>query len=128
MSTPKCSRRASMSGWQTSTARWMTVHSSTGRRSSSTLPRAMRVTSSRSSISRASSSTLRRIISRCSRVSCVEPLILLEHGDAVASTGRQRRAQLVAEHRQEVVLGLAGLLGRGLGLLVMACLDPLAAR
>ena len=44
-STPKCSLRASMSGLQTSTARWMTVHNSTGLAAQFDLSRAIRDTS-----------------------------------------------------------------------------------
>ena len=83
---------------------------SSGARSSVTLPRAMRVRSSRSSISRASSSTLRRIMARDSAMPGPRSAAALEpvHG---RHHGRQRRAQLVGQRREEPVLGRARLLG-----------------
>ena len=75
-------------------------------RCSSSLPREMRVRSSRSSISRASSSTLRRIIGELAaqlggqRGRCLQAR---DHGQ----DRRQRRAQLVAQGGEEAVLGFA---------------------
>ena len=104
-----------MSGLQTSTARWMTVHNSTELRFSSIFPRAIRVTSKRSSIRWTSISTLRRIISSRSRVRSGRGPAGLEHRHAHHHR-RQGRAQFVAEDRQEVVLGTIGLLGGSLRL------------
>ena len=96
---------------------------------SSIFPRAIRVTSSKSSISRASISTLRRTISSVSRTCRVEVRPVLEHRHAHHHR-RQGRAQLVAEDRQEMVLGAVGLLGGGLGLLggVLAACRASSAR
>ena len=100
-------------------ASWMSMIS----RSSRIRPRLNRERFSRSSIKRASSSMLRWIISRVGRSS--GDGVGLEHRRDAEEHGRQRRAELVAEHGDESVLGLAGGLGQLLGV-AQLFLGPLA--
>ena len=79
-----------------------------GRRSS--FPDATRVTSSRSSMSRASSSALRRIVSNPRRAGFGQRAVPLQAG-AQREHGREGRAQLVGQRREEPVLGAVRFLG-----------------
>ena len=117
MSTPKCRLRASMSGRQTSTARWMIVAQRHGLLVQFDLaPRdaghVQQVVDQPGFQFHVAADHLQRLAGarRPARGSSWS----IDDG---RQHRRQRRAQLVAEHRQEVVLGLAGLLGGGLGLL-----------
>ena len=71
---------------------------------------AMRVRSSRSEISRLSSSTFRRMVATSSRRSVGQLRVRLHQRDRQQHR-RERRAQLVRQRRQELALGLAGPLG-----------------
>ena len=104
-STARSCCRSSSSGLAISIALATTSASSTRSLRSSILPRAMRDTSSRSSTSRTRCWTWRSMIVRScsSAVAAAQPHQLQRGQDR-----RERVAQLVAEHRQELVLGAVG--------------------
>ena len=89
---------------------------------SSTLPRVIRDTSSRSSTSRIRCATWRSMTVR-SRSSCASPRSFISC--SAVRIGDERVAQLVTEHRQELVLGAVGGLG-GLEQLGTLALDARA--
>ena len=77
---------APISSWQISYARWRISCTQVVSKLNCNLPLAMRVTSSKSSIKRASNSTLRRITSRASRVSG-ESGMVVSSSPTIAITG-----------------------------------------
>ena len=109
-STVRWCMRCSSSGLASSIACPITSPRSTIERSSEILPRAMRDTSSRSSTRRTTCRTCRSMSARsCSKMLLPRSCITCKR----RQDRRQRVAQLVAEHRQELVLGARRLLGRG---------------
>ena len=102
-----CWRRCSSSGLAISMPARPRLRPAPGARfRSSTLPRVMRETSSRSSTSRTRWSTWRSMMSCSCGLAAAQPHQLQRREDR-----RQRVAQLVAEHGQELVLGPVGGLG-----------------
>ena len=92
--------------------RWISSCASTASRLRCSLPPRTRVRSRRSSISRTSRLTLRRIISITARIGSG----VSGRSSIAVDRGEDRvegRAELVAERRQEVVLGPVGRLGLG---------------
>ena len=103
-----------MSGLQTSTARWMTVHNSTALPAQFDLPprdprHVQQVVDQPRLHFHVAADHLQRLAHRR-----VEVRPVLEHRHAHHHR-RQGRAQFVAQDRQEMVLGAVGLLGDGLG-------------
>ena len=105
---------AAAAGVTVSIAASMNESGWSGCTSSRSLPELMRLMSSRSSMSCAWTRALRSMVSRPARSSSA-----LRLGDAQhlgpAEDGVQRRAQLVRERGEEVVLGVAHALGLGAG-------------
>ena len=114
---------SAISARQTSTACSITRCTSTEAMASVSRPVVARVRSSRSSISRASSWTLRWIIASVGSHLRLQVGPLQEIGGRQQDRG-QGRAELVAQDRQEPILGAAGRLGRLLGDLQLLVLAP----